>query len=973
MSEATGDRDDPLVLLRIAALSVEESASMVTRDDLDDERVRVAIAAASGRHLLDEAAQRPAARRSALRYVARMGGRATPYGLFAGTALATVGRRRAIELEPHDAHRVQTRIDVAALEGAVGAVLEARGADRWPLRANPLTRRLDGAVRFPRSGDVTSDVVEVRRSAAINAVLDVLGTGVLDGRALAEAVGERLGGVDPAAIATLVAGLVDAGLLQRAAGLVEPGVDPSRTAADLCEAADAGDAADALRALERSTCGRAPAFADRAEAVDAAWAQASEAVPSLAEVGDGRRYAHQLELATREAVVDRKTITDLLGAVRRIQRLSTPVGGELDALRRAFRERYEDAEVPVLEALDLETGVLQAPMRQISRLATRARIAADAEGDRPSVHPDVLDAYRRAAGARSVDVGGLEPDEAPRSRAILAALLDRHEGAYSSQLVGGLGRSPFSLMARFAFDRDELERAMRERIDAELAAAGASAPLPIELVAAPGGRIGNVLLRPKLLHESIALGDARGGTFPLERLGMRLHGEQIELRDLETGRPVSIELHSAHNVDLAGLDPVYTVLGRLAGGGGTAWDWGALDALDHLPRVTCGSVIVSPERWRLGAERVRSLLEAASPAAALRDAIGLDDGRRWLGVGENDQILPIDLSCDRSVTLALDGARDARIAEVPALESPVAASPGGRHVTEIVIGTGSALHAVAPASDEPIAYARERGVPWVYCRLHCGVSSADTVVRRAAETAGELRAAGHIDEWHFLRYAEGGHHIRVRMRAVPDHREWVLLEMTGMAAALRAEGIVTRCAFDEYVPEVARYGGAEALPLAQRLFTASSDQIASLLAEGADEDRRLARGVADVLAWTERIEPAAEERIALLRRCQSGLGVRFAGSSNQHGKLLREHREALEASVEAAAHDERVLAAAGELADHVRSRRPASLVRVLGSSLHMHCNRLFAFDAVRMELLTYEFAIRLLRGQHARSRERVNA
>ena len=69
--------------------------------------------------------------------------------------------------------------------------------------------------------------------------------------------------------------------------------------------------------------------------------------------------------------------------------------------------------------------------------------------------------------------------------------------------------------------------------------------------------------------------------------------------------------------------------------------------------------------------------------------------------------------------------------------------------------------------------------------------------------------------------------------------------------------------------------------------------------------------------------------------------------------------------------DPDLLAAVRRLATAVRES-PAGhrLLPVVGSALHMHCNRLFAFDAVRLEFLTYEWAIRKLRERAARQDRR---
>lgn len=110
-----------------------------------------------------------------------------------------------------------------------------------------------------------------------------------------------------------------------------------------------------------------------------------------------------------------------------------------------------------------------------------------------------------------------------------------------------------------------------------------------------------------------------------------------------------------------------------------------------------------------------------------------------------------------------------------------------------------------------------------------------------------LRESGEIEQYFFIRYSEGGPHIRLRL--LPAHG------VDAEALARRAENEVRRsravlttapgpsppsAGSDElmirhipYDPEVERYGGEHALPLAEGHFQDSSDAILRVLGTGA--------------------------------------------------------------------------------------------------------------------------------------------
>ncbi|WP_017572857.1 lantibiotic dehydratase [Nocardiopsis halotolerans] len=979
-------------LIRVPVLSVAESARMVAAGDVHDPLTAMAVDLAADPHLRTAAASDERARASLLRYIARMGGRATPYGLFAGTAPLSVGDRRDLEVDRRDRHRVRVRVDVRVLEETVADALAGADPDDVPLRLNPSAHVGAETVRFAAPGDATATVVSVRRTGAIDTAVAVVGDAEMSTTAITGALVERLPGADPDRLRAFVRGLRDRGLLHPSDGLIGPGTEPADRAVRLLEAVGDRPRADALRGLLTDAAGEHPLDEGLRDRLDTAWDRAADRVSSPARTRRAERFDLHPELAMRTALLDRRTVADLRAAVRRVASLATSGTGpgiDMAAFRTAFSERYEDAEVPLLSALDLESGVLRPARRGASALAARAGLRA---GSRPAdvpVSPDLLDLLGRwtadggPGSGGSVDIAHLPEGGTDGSRALLAVLLgDTDPGAHDgphSMLVGGVGRAPHALLARFGLHRPAVADRIHEQVDRaradRRAARPEEEPLHAELVHHPGGRIGNVLLRPRVLDETIALTGAHAGTLHPDRLLLQLRPDGFRLRDSLTGRPVLVELNTAHNVDLHDLDPVYAVLGHLATSGGVGWSWGPLARLPHLPRVTCGRVIVTPERWVLTGGDVAAVLAAPSPAAALRRRLpGLGD-RTWVGTGEYDHVLPVDLREDASVRAALDraGNRATTFVEMPQAEAPAVRGPSGHHVAEVVVPTGPVLREPPRPGAGTMTLDRAHGRAWVYARLHCGHATADRVVSRAHRLSLDLRASGAADRWFFLRYQDGsGYHVRVRVRpAQPSARAGVLAAVDALGSQLAAEGLVTRTVLDEYVPEVARYGGAEGLRAAEALATASSDRVAAALPGLADESARLHQAVADITHWCAELFDTPEERQEFLRVCQSGLDVSATRAGNPLGKFARAHEADLRAHVARVRPDEHLAKALGALAAaQPTAAGPGALRSVFGSALHLHLNRTFAFDAVRMEYLAHELARRHLRRTDALERKK---
>src|SRR6185503_13621233 len=112
-----------------------------------------------------------------------------------------------------------------------------------------------------------------------------------------------------------------------------------------------------------------------------------------------------------------------------------------------------------------------------------------------------------------------------------------------------------------------------------------------------------------------------------------------------------------------------------------------------------------------------------------------------------------------------------------------------------------------------------------WAALHCFVdwTPADVdafVVDTLAPTLDRLRHDGRIADRFFVRYADGGPHLRVRVAdAAPGVVPWLAAELARAAAAPSRPDVVKA----EYVPEVDRYGGPAAIAEAEGVFCRSTD------------------------------------------------------------------------------------------------------------------------------------------------------
>ena len=137
-----------------------------------------------------------------------------------------------------------------------------------------------------------------------------------------------------------------------------------------------------------------------------------------------------------------------------------------------------------------------------------------------------------------------------------------------------------------------------------------------------------------------------------------------------------------------------------------------------------------------------------------------------------------------------------------------------------------------------------------WAALHCFVdwTPADVdafVVDTLAPTLDRLRHDGRIADRFFVRYADGGPHLRVRVAdAAPGVVPWLAAELMRAAAAPSRPDVVKA----EYVPEVDRYGGPAAIAEAEGVFCRSTDVAVRVLSAARTVRARLAVGTDLVVA-----------------------------------------------------------------------------------------------------------------------------
>jgi thiopeptide-type bacteriocin biosynthesis protein len=585
--------------------------------------------------------------------------------------------------------------------------------------------------------------------------------------------------------------------------------------------------------------------------------------------------------------------------------------------------------------------------------------------------------------------------------------LDR--GEFKLLFRGAHGPSGARLLGRFCHADDELRSLTEQHLRAE--ESHSPDAIYAEVVHLPEGRLGNILSRPVMRDYEIPfLG--RGGAdkehqIPASDLLVTVQGQSVFLTSKRLGKRVIPRLTSAHNYSSRSLG-VYRFLCTLQGQGlkpGLGFDWGALDGLSFLPRVSSGRSVLARARWSVPRAEIEHLTRGKDEARfaavqAWKRERGLPT-RVLLADGDNELLVDLDnvLSIDSFLSLIKNRPSLTLNELFPGPEELCATGPEGRFASEIVIPYERRPQDVATAPQRqtpprPTTRIFPPGSEWLYLKVYSGTATCDRILAEVvAPMARQAQAEGACDHWFFIRYGDPDWHLRLRFHGDPQRLHGEVLPLLHAAFnPLMADGRVWRLQFDTYERETERYGGPAGIDLAEKFAHVDSEAVLGIVQalegdEGAAARWRLALKGTDLLLADLGFD--ATTKIDVMQQMQTSFATEFNAGAvlrKQMANRLRQERRELDALLEQS-HDENHPLAPGLAALEMRSKRFAPIVAELRaretkglltaplaylapSYIHMFNNRLLRSEARAQEMVLYDFLLRLTQSRAARERSK---
>ena len=656
---------------------------------------------------------------SVYKYLARMSSRCTPFGLFAGCALGDFSSSTDIKLSQPEHFFRHTRLDMHFL-GALAADLDKNHEIRNYLTYSQNTSiyQVYSDLRYTEyryvNGGRQYFIMEVENNEYIEKLLDAAKNGI--------------------SFKGLISLLVDDDIsVEEATDFIHELIDSQLLVSNLESSVTGDEFLDQLisELPDDESCVKVKSdlisLKEKLNSIDAepigdtlsSYGEIEADVKSMGTIyKPNQLFQTDLKINAKSCRLDSKLKDEIVEALVVLNRL-TPRSNEnlLKQFKEAFYERYEEAELPLLEVLDTEMGIgfkqdRNSFSNDIAPLVDDLFFsgnAAESGQSKLNWHPvySILQKKLNESIAHASheividdrDLKGLNApdDDLPSSFSSMLEIY-KQDDKYKVFMDSAGGTSAANLLGRFC-QSDELMKTYVSEITLNEERHDASAVLA-EIVHVPEARMGNILQRPNLRKYEIPyLGRSTVKTeyqfMPSDILISVPRGSNVTLRSKITGQKILPRMATAHNFSNNAL-PVYEFLCSLQSENkqsGVGFGWGPLEQFhSYFPRVRYKNVILAYAKWIIRKEDFFAIEIKATDNEVLR---ACNEWRKKLNLplevlfvdGDNDLYVNLENILSIKAWFALVKKRSSFILKefYFTTENSIVKGADGKHRNQIVV------------------------------------------------------------------------------------------------------------------------------------------------------------------------------------------------------------------------------------------------------------------------------------------------
>ena len=514
---------------------------------------------------------------------------------------------------------------------------------------------------------------------------------------------------------------------------------------------------------------------------------------------------------------------------------------DIENFKKLFLQKYETREILLSQALDPEFGI-GFPVREcigdagfnlliekieIQQATHQKHAVKDCKNwlqHKCEVSIQFLNESIQVTGEDLKDFED-KSSELPSTFSVMGSLLPG--GQILMEAVGGTNAN--SLLGRFAYLDPSMMEVCKEVSGSEKE--NNKHVIFAELVFIPEGRIGNIARRPVLSDYEIPLlagASTQEKQIPVQDLMVSIQHDEIILRSKKLDQRVIPRLSNAHNYTNS-LVPAYKFLSAMQyqGKRGFGLKIGEFSSGNRfLPRVVYKNFIFHRASWYLYKSDIDKVIKAKDPLAELRSFFLKWNVPPYVCVAEADNELFIDTKNRSYLQLLLEEIKSCdSLKLVEWIYDTVSGMPVQQFILPLSQKKAETFkQACNGETTNTIARTFVPGSEWVYFKIYCGSGASDKILLNVVKPAIDSLLEKHlIRKAFFIRFTDPHYHIRFRLH-VKDKTDVhpfaeVLKTVYDLLNPFCENGFVWKVQLDTYEREIERYGEDAILTTESVFFT----------------------------------------------------------------------------------------------------------------------------------------------------------
>lgn len=680
-----------------------------------------------------------------------------------------------------------------------------------------------------------------------------------------------------------------------------------------------------------------------------------------------------------------------------------------------FYERYENQEIPLLIAMDTETGIGygQSGKSNFTPIANGFELNQE-EKEELSVRLNpfqqyLFRKYLNALKENALQVNLEEDDfkpflhkkyKTPSSTSLIFRLTGDEQFPIYLEKLGGT--SAVNLLGRFAHTDEAILDIIQEITEKEQALN--PEVVFAEIVHLPENRIGNILLHPAFWTYEIPY--LAKSSLPenqqilLEDLlvSVDISQQKIRLKSKRLNKEVIPRLSNAHNYSMNAL-PIYHFLCDLQSTNlvvafDTGWKKATLNT-KFSPRLTYKNIILEAATWQFKKEDFEHLLINSSEnllAIFHEFSIKWQLPKRFVLVDFDNELL-VNAENLLSIQTWLDTIKNREKIELKEFlfipnNGHVVDESGALFANQFIASLVNKKTVFEKIQlQKPLIDETQRtfslGSEWLYLKIYSGVKAADDILAQNIKSLVEQFLEKQlIDKWFFIRYSDPDNHIRLRLHFTDlKHLGEVILSLKETLDDLEKEGIIWKIQYDTYQREIERYG-SDVMILTENIFFHDSEAIVNLLAQTWGDEREQIRwqfAIKLIDIYLDDFGLSLGQKLDLMTLAKDNFAQEFNVDKPmklQMDKRFREYRKKIESILSSETSEEYVpfFESIQHKSEQIKEsiaqikvlKSDNTLKKYLSDTIHMTVNRVIADNQRFHELIIYDFMYRYYQAELAK-------